>query len=120
MEQRWSPRTNVNIDVDLQINGEEISGCKTRDIGMGGVFVEVHSPLPNDDKDVELTFNLMSGMSDDELLSQAGKSDNLHILKATVVRVTEDGVGLMFRDFDASAFRSLQQLLHYVQNEVIH
>ncbi|MFQ5470433.1 MAG: PilZ domain-containing protein [Gammaproteobacteria bacterium] len=121
MEQRWSPRTNVNIDVDLHVNGEEITGCKTRDIGMGGVFVETHNCLPNDEKEVELIFNLIadSNVSGD-MPSYSSDKNAIHALKATVVRITDDGLGLMFRDFDANAFRSLQMILHYAQTDFAH
>ena len=109
MEQRWSPRTRVNLDVDLLIKGKEVGGCRTRDIGMGGAFVEVNSAFQADKAIVELIFKLGSG-----------KHLSRHKIKAIIVRVAEDGVGLMFRDFDASAFRSLQEILQYAQSHTMH
>ena len=109
MERRWTERTSMNIPVDLAYAGEQTEECRTRDIGLGGVFVE----LPKDvniasETPVELTFKL-------------GASPNLtkHRINARVVRVTEDGIGMMFRDFDAIAFRSLQEVLLYNQNKTI-
>ncbi|HEY4732332.1 MAG TPA: PilZ domain-containing protein [Gammaproteobacteria bacterium] len=109
MEQRWSPRTRVNLDVDLLVKGKEIGGCRTRDIGMGGAFVEVSKDLQIEKAIVELIFKL-------------GSSNQIsrHKIKAMIVRVAQDGVGLMFRDFDASAFRSLQEILQYAQSHTMH
>ncbi len=109
MEQRWSPRTRVNLDVDLLIKGKEIGGCRTRDIGMGGAFVEVSNDFETEKAIVELVFKLGSG-------NQFTK----HKIKAIIVRVVDDGIGLMFRDFDASAFRSLQEILQYAQSHTMH
>ena len=109
MEQRWSPRTRVNLDVDLLIKGKELGGCRTRDIGMGGAFVEVNGDVHVEKSIVELIFKLGSG-----------NQFSSHKIKAIIVRVAEDGVGLMFRDFDASAFRSLQEILQYAQSHTMH
>ena len=108
MEQRWSTRSRIALDVDLVYEGSERKGCRTRDIGLGGVFLEISRDVPPKDATVELTFRL-------------GKDDNTrHKIKAKVVRVSHDGVGLMFRDFDARAFRSLKELIHYTQGSSIH
>jgi len=109
MEQRWSPRTRVNLDVDLLIKGKEVGGCRTRDIGMGGAFVEVNKDFQAEKAIVELIFKLGSG-----------NHFSKHKIKAIIVRVANDGVGLMFRDFDASAFRSLQEILQYAQSHTMH
>ena len=41
-----------------------------------------------------------------------------HKLRARVVRHTADGVGLMFRDFDTSAFRALQEIMKHATQVV--
>ena len=104
MEQRWSTRTPVKLDVDMAYDDKELEDCSTRDIGMGGVFLEAGSSLPSVDTMVELVFKV-------------GPSDKRtkHKIKAKVVRVADDGVGLMFRDFDAGSFRALQEVLRYTQ-----
>lgn len=109
MEQRWSPRTRVNLEVDLLVKGKEVGGCRTRDIGMGGAFVEVSEDFHAEKAIVELIFKLGSG-----------DHYSNHRIKAIIVRVANDGVGLMFRDFDASAFRSLQEILQYAQSHTMH
>ena len=110
MERRWTERTSINVPVDLAYAGIQTEECRTRDIGLGGVFVE----LPKEvnlaaDTPVELTFKL-------------GTAPQLtkHRINARVVRVTGDGVGMMFRDFDAIAFRSLQEVLLYNQNNALN
>jgi hypothetical protein len=108
MERRWTERTSINVPVDISYGGVQTEDCRTRDIGLGGVFVE----LPGGanlagETAVELTFKL-------------GTSPNVtkHRINARVVRATGDGVGMMFRDFDAIAFRSLQEVLLYNQNKM--
>ncbi|HED40016.1 MAG TPA: PilZ domain-containing protein [Chromatiales bacterium] len=105
MEQRWSPRTRADLDVDLSFRGEIVSECKVRDIGMGGLFVEVEKAYPRDTV-VELKFKI-----------QSDGQETRHRIRATVARTCEQGLGMMFCDFDAGTFRSLQEVLHYVQGQ---
>ena len=107
MERRWTERTSINVPVDLSYAGVQTEECRTRDIGLGGVFVV----LPE-------TVNLMEETSV-ELTFKLGATPHLtkHRINARVVRVSGDGVGMMFRDFDAIAFRSLQEVLLYNQNK---
>jgi len=105
MEQRWSPRTRADLDVDLSFHGEVVSGCKVRDIGMGGLFIEVQKVFPRDTV-VELKFKI-----------RAAGQDTKHRIRATVARACDGGLGMMFCDFDAGTFRSLQEVLHYVQGQ---
>lgn len=109
MERRWTERTSMNVPVDLSYAGVQTEACRTRDIGLGGVFVEL--PEGADlaaETPVELTFKLGTG-----------PHFTKHRINARVVRVSGDGVGMMFRDFDAIAFRSLQEVLLYNQNKVM-
>jgi hypothetical protein len=105
MERRWTERTPINVPVDLTFSGMQTGEYRTRDIGLGGVYIM----MPGEgnivqETPVELTFKLGSG----ERLTK-------HRINARVVRVGADGVGMMFRDFDAGAFRSLQEVLRYKQ-----
>jgi hypothetical protein len=109
MERRWTERTPINVPVDLSYAGMQSGECRTRDIGLGGVFVEIPGAANlAQETPVELTFKLGSGADVTK-----------HRIHARVVRVAADGVGMMFRDFDAGAFRSLQEVLRYKQGEVI-
>jgi PilZ domain len=109
MERRWTERTPVNVPVDLAYAGTQTGEYRARDIGLGGVFVE----LPGEvilvvETPLDLIFILGSGVH-----------LNKFRISARVVRVVADGVGMMFRDFDADAFRSLQEVLRYNQSEII-
>lgn len=110
MEHRWSLRTPVTLDVDLIYESASEMACKTRDIGLGGVFIEGDSQtMPPKNANVELNFILNS---DD--------GSTKHKIKARVVRTSDDGIGLMFRDFDVGAFRSLQEVLRHKKPDSVH
>lgn len=100
MDQRWSTRTPVAMDVDLLYNGQEVA-CKTRNVSLGGVFLDMVSSAPPDAL-VELVFKL-----------GVGERRTKHKMKAKVIHAEADGVGLMFRDFDAASFRALQEVVRY-------
>lgn len=106
MERRWTARAPIYIDVGLFFHGQEISVCKTRDIGLGGVFLESDQPLLPKEAQVELIFMLGSG-------EQRIK----HRIRAKVARLAGEGMGLVFRDFDATAFRSLQEVLRHKEKD---
>jgi len=102
IEQRWSQRRTVSLDVDV-FNGENlVANCRTRDVGLGGVFLEVADATLDTDDEVDLFFTL------------GGKKQVFRYkLKAKVVRMMSEGVGLMFKDFDTNSFRSLQEIMRY-------
>ena len=61
------------------------------------------------DADVELVFYLNDGTKETK-----------YQLHAKVVRVADEGIGLKFHDFDTSVFRSLQELINYKGQELVH
>lgn len=103
MEQRWSQRRKVTLDVDvLQVDGQRVASTRTRDVGLGGVFIEMADGRPAEHMELDLVF----------VLDRQGHATK-HRLKARVVRTTADGVGLMFREFDTASFRALQEILRH-------
>lgn len=102
IERRWTTRTPINLDVEVLYHGAGVAACQALDIGLGGVFLKINPDKILPDSNVELLF-----------LLGAGESRIKHKIKAKVVRATTHGMGLMFRDFDATAFRSLQEVLRY-------
>lgn len=100
MERRWTTRRKLGLEVDVVFEGGHLSGCQTRDIGLGGVFVKTGDRVLPDDQPVEVRFKLQGPVEVEE-----------HKIRAKVVRLVSGGAGLMFRDFDAGAFRSLQRVL---------
>ena len=103
MENRWSDRRELQLDVDVYREGEKVCTCQSRDVGLGGAFLELEtSHSLNEDENLELVFHLISG--------QNPIKHNMH---ARVVRITDKGVGLKFHEFDTGVFRSLQEIMSY-------
>jgi len=110
MENRWSDRRELRLDVDVFRNGEKICTCQSRDVGLGGAFLDVNpANTMGQDDSVELVFHLMSGQTPIK-----------HSLHARVVRIANDGVGLKFHEFDTGVFRSLQEIMSYKILEQVH
>lgn len=103
-ERRWATRMPVRVAVDLSFQGAEITDCLTRDIGFGGVYIEMPPPVPPLDTSVQITFKLASA-------TPAGVTR--FAMPARVVRLASDGVGMIFSEFDAASFRSLREVLRY-------
>lgn len=101
VEQRWSQRRDVSLGVDVLQNGEVVASCHSKDVGLGGVFVQTDSRKLLADSDYELCFSL--GQKD--MAKQK--------LKAKIVRVSHDGFGFMFKDFDTNSFRALQEIMRF-------
>lgn len=103
MEKRWSERKQLSVGVDIYQQGRLLDSCYSRDIGIGGAFLGIESALPmQQDTDVELVFHL----------NAAGESKS-HRINARVTRISSEGVGFKFRDFDTGVFRSLQEIMAF-------
>lgn len=105
MEKRWSERKALRVGVDVYRQGELLGCCVSRDIGLGGTYLNM---------DEDSGFNLRNS-SDVELVFSLKKADrgSQHRINARVTRVDADGAGLKFRNFDTGVFRSLQEILSY-------
>lgn len=101
IEKRWSSRQPLRLEVDLECGDDRVSG-RTLDIGLGGAFIETEVYHFQQDKDVVLRFQ-------SQHVAQTEPAD----LNARIVRVAEEGVGLMFQDFNADAYRSLKTVMSY-------
>ena len=89
MEKRWSLRKPIKLDVLLHHDAAGVMKCITRDISLEGMFIETDRPtLPIDDP-VYLDFIL-----------QNDDNNKLHHIRAKVVRTSETGMGVMFREFN--------------------
>lgn len=110
MENRWSDRRDLQLGVDIYRGGDRVVSCLSKNIGLGGTFLEVaatHNIAR--DADVELVFHLDDGFKETK-----------YFIHAKVVRLAGDGLGLKFHDFDTSVFRSLQELINYKGKQAIH
>ncbi len=101
VEQRWSQRRGVSLNVDILENGVLIASCQSRDVGLGGVYLQTFSRKLTANSDYELCFSL--GQKD--MAKQK--------LKAKLVRAADDGFGFMFKDFDTNSFRALQEIMRF-------
>ncbi len=99
IEKRWSSRQPLRLEVDVECDGNSFNG-QTIDVGLGGAFVETESSRFQQDKDVTLHFQ----PEQDSRIESVG-------LNARVVRVCDEGIGLMFQNFDANAYRSLKTVM---------
>lgn len=99
-ESRWSRRRAAILLVELAVGSTRWTDAKTRDVGLGGVFIEIAGNQPVVGSDIDIFF----------LLRHTGTPARYR-LRARVVRRAEDGVGVTFRDFDTHAFRTLQEVL---------
>ncbi|CAK0771237.1 PilZ domain-containing protein [Gammaproteobacteria bacterium] len=101
MEHRWSLRIPIRINVNVIFAEVGESPAVTRDLSLGGVFLEMLGPpRPPKYASVELLFPVGNG------------EDQTHYqINAGVVRETADGIGLMFRDYDVSTLPMLQQII---------
>ena len=103
MEKRWSERKELSVGVDVYQQGELLVSCFSKDIGLGGAFLGADSSCGVDEE------------SDVELISRLATSDRgtKHKIHAKVTRVSDQGVGFKFCDFDTGVFRSLQEIMSY-------
>ena len=112
MENRWSDRRDLCLGVDLIQQGKKIATCASRDVGLGGTYIDVDSETQKRlhlDGDVELVFHLLDG-----------KQETKHTLYARIVRADGKGIGLKFHEFDTGVFRSLQEIMSYHGTELVH
>ena len=48
----------MSLAVDIVEHGELLTSCKSKDVGLGGVFLQTQTDMLDRDKDVELLFSL--------------------------------------------------------------
>ena len=103
MEKRWSDRRELQVGVDVYRDDRLLGSCCSHDIGLGGAFLDLNGSfsLPKD-VDVDLVFSL-----------QNNEHNTRHKITARVTRLSPQGVGLKFCEFDTGVFRSLQEIMSY-------
>ena len=103
MEKRWSERKELRVGVDVYRHGEMLGSCFSSDIGLGGTCLGMDASFAlQKNNDVELVFRLVS--------NNQGTRYKIH---ARVTRVSGNGVGFKFCNFDTGVFRSLQEIMSY-------
>ena len=100
MERRSGLRKAINMDVVLDSpHGRRVQG-KIGNVGFGGLYLQVDTGELSQNAPVELAV----------VLHQESEP-RLYRINAFVARITSNGAGLMFDEYDVTAFRALVILL---------
>ena len=100
-EKRRTTRVKFHTSVDLKFADTTYEQCEILDLSVKGVFV-LGITDPRQGQECEVTLQL------------SGASSELKLkMKAKVVRVTEDGIGLYFHEVDLDSFSHLKYIVYY-------
>lgn len=100
-EKRRTTRVKFHTSVDLKFADTIYEQCEILDLSVKGVFV-LGITDRRQDQECEVTLQL------------SGASSELKLeMKAKVVRVTEDGIGLYFHEVDLDSFSHLKYIVYY-------
>lgn len=100
MERRWGMRKAVEIDVVIDNQPESLLRGQIGNVSVGGLYVRTEPRNLSKDSQVELV-----------LMLQQDSGTRVYRMAAMVVRLTHEGAGLMFDQYDVNAFRALVGLL---------
>lgn len=100
---RFGSRSRIALDVLVRCGEDYACRGTTRDLGMGGAFVELPDGGPPLAMAVELAFT-----------SRGAAQPDSHRVLADVVRSSATGIGLRFRDYDNETYTALMALLYPV------
>jgi hypothetical protein len=99
MDHRLGQRVDMTLPVRLRFQDQTNHSGFTVNVGRGGMFVETRTPVPACGcVEVQIVLDLSAGCED-------------LLLSAFVVHRCENGLGLMFRDLDASNWQTIENLL---------
>lgn len=99
-ETRWSARRRVQLQVEVYCAGRPFASGVTRDVGLGGMFIEGRGIQPRCTRPLEVVVN-----------GSLGGRPYSHRFHATVVRHSPRGLGVAFSRYDLNDVRALQRLL---------
>ena len=100
MERRWGLRKPIQVDVVIDNQPTCLVRGQIGDVSIGGLFVRTEPDRLRMNSQVELV-----------LMLQQGEGTQVYRMPAMVVRLTSNGAGLMFDQYDVNAFRTLVVLL---------
>jgi hypothetical protein len=95
LEHRWAPRRCPDWPVAIAYSAGVVPNARLRNISSGGALVQTSQSLVP-----HTTVELLLHASDGDTL-------HLHRLHAMVTRVSNDTVGLVFKDIDPQALAAL-------------
>jgi PilZ domain-containing protein len=100
MERRAGTRKAMDVEVTIDSAHCRAVRGKIGNVGFGGLFVQLEAGGLREDARVEILV----------VLSQETGS-RLYRMPAVVARITQNGAGLIFDEYDVTAFRTLVLLL---------
>lgn len=98
MERRYQPRKALDLDVVLYDGRGQVGAFKARNLSIGGIYIETGS------------VDLCVGDLLDVFCLVDCRRAKRHHLRGIVVHYTDDGVGVMFRDYDILSLRIMEAL----------
>lgn len=99
-ERRWSARKSIELDVGLYYDRLGLLACRTLDMSMEGMFVNTGRITLSAFTKVEAVLTHLIGTDRQQLR-----------LPARIVRVSPEGAGLQFHNFDSDTYYFLRELL---------
>lgn len=99
MERRWGSRKSLEADVVIADEPRQVLPGRIGNISMGGVFVETDSVGLRNNSQIEV------------VLRSRDDGTRVYRVPAMVVRITANGAGLMFDQYNVEAFRALVSLV---------
>ena len=105
-DKRWSDRREITTDVKVIFNGRSYY-ARTRDVGLGGLFVDLNHVLIPRDAMVKI------------VMLRYRENQRYTSFKTRVAYVTPNGYGLEFKDFNTNHVRQLQSILYDSPHEVV-
>lgn len=109
MEQRSCFRASLKLPMAIDGLGVRGVRCESRDIGMGGMFLEMAEKRLKQGETVNIIFSLPTE-----------RGNHTHCLNAKVARIEDDGIGLVFSKPGTATFRTLQELLKFSKSQKLH
>jgi hypothetical protein len=100
MERRWGTRKAMEVDVVIDNQPAGILRGRIGNVGVGGLFVRTAPTTLSKNAQVELV-----------LMLRQESGTRVYRMPALVARLTPEGAGLMFDQYDVDAFRALVVLL---------
>ncbi len=98
IEKRWSDRRDIFTDIKIIFHNRSYY-CRTQDIGLGGMFIDLNYVLIPRNATVEV------------MMLHHKKADTYISFRTSVVYVTPNGYGLEFKDFNTQDVHRLQDVL---------
>jgi PilZ domain len=103
-DHRWSARQHLMLPVKVYDGGEPLGQGRTQNVGIGGMFIELHVP---DGKKLRTESRVSVAFT----VTNNGNTTH-HRLPATVIWSHAEGAGLMFTDFNVETVHTLRDILY--------